>query len=136
VLQSVSRLAGEIVSPDVERAGQQLRSALSVLREKEDLVAIGAYQHGSDPVLDTALAHRARIEAFLRQRVEERSDPAATDRRLIELGASLERDLLSSQEEIPDAEEVPAAPGVAAGVLAASPTIAEPPAIPALGLSI
>ena len=49
VLQSVSRLVGEIVSPEVAAAGQQLRAALAVLREKEDLVAIGAYQHGSDP---------------------------------------------------------------------------------------
>ena len=86
VLQSVSRLVGEIVSPEVEQAGQQLRAALAVLREKEDLVAIGAYQPGSDPALDTALAHRARIERFLRQPVHERSDPLQTDARLLELG--------------------------------------------------
>ncbi len=49
VLSSVSRLVGEIVSPEVEQAGQQLRAALAVLREKEDLVAIGAYQAGQRP---------------------------------------------------------------------------------------
>ena len=64
VLQSVSRLVGEIVSPDVQQAAQQLRAALAVLREKEDLVAIGAYQHGSDPALDTALAHRGGDRAL------------------------------------------------------------------------
>ena len=68
VLQSVSRLLGEIVTPEVVEAGQRLRAALAVLAEKEDLVAIGAYQPGTDRVLDAALAHRSAIEAFLRQR--------------------------------------------------------------------
>jgi flagellum-specific ATP synthase len=131
VLQSVSRLANEIVAPEVAAASQQLRAAMSVLREKEDLVAIGAYQHGSDPVLDTALAHRAGIEAFLRQPVDERGEPGLTDRRLVELAASLERDLASGAEEIPDAEEVPSP-----DVPTAAPAIEQAPALPALGLSL
>ncbi len=90
VLQSVSRLVGEIVSPEVEQAGQRLRSALAVLREKEDLVAIGAYQPGTDRQLDAALAHRGRIEGFLRQRVHERSDPLQGDRQLLDLAGSLQ----------------------------------------------
>ncbi|HEX5225570.1 MAG TPA: FliI/YscN family ATPase [Solirubrobacteraceae bacterium] len=128
VLQSVSRLVGEIVSQEVVDAGQQLRSALAVLREKEDLVAIGAYQHGSDPVLDTALAHRGAIDGFLRQPVHERSDPAETDARLLELAASLASGL---ESDLPEAEEVadtePPAPPAGA---------AEDPAIPALGLHL
>jgi len=133
VLQSVSRLVGEIVSPEVARAGQQLRAALAVLHEKEDLVAIGAYQPGSDPALDAALSHRARIEAFLRQAVSEHSDPDDTDARLIELAASLTGELERLDGEIPDAEEVHPAPQAAA---APSIVTGEAPAIPALGLSI
>jgi flagellum-specific ATP synthase len=137
VLQSVSRLVGEIVSPQVADAGQQLRAALAVLREKEDLVSIGAYQHGSDPALDAALLHRARIEAFLRQPVDELSDPLETDARLLELASSLARELEHASGEIPDAEEVPAeqlASGPQPG--GGSPAAVGPPAIPALGLSI
>jgi flagellum-specific ATP synthase len=133
VLQSVSRLIGEIVSPEVEQAGQRLRAALAVLREKEDLVSIGAYQHGSDPALDVALAHRTRIERFLRQPVKERSDPQQTDARLLELGSSLASELERASGEIPDAEEVtPGHSGVADGAA----YDAGPPAIPALGLGI
>ncbi len=131
VLASVSRLVGEIVSPEVADAGQQLRAALAVLRDKEDLVSIGAYQPGSDPVLDVALAHRSRIEGFLRQPVRERSDPQHADARLLELAASLAEQLHGYSAEIPDAEEVPAdevAPAMPGDSLA--------PAIPALGLSI
>jgi flagellum-specific ATP synthase len=136
VLQSVSRLVGEIVSPPVARAAQQLRAALAVLHDKEDLVAIGAYQHGSDPPLDAALAHRDEINAFLRQAVDEYSDPRDTDLRLLELAASLTGEHPGEQEEIPDAEEVhPAGQQSDPGPLAPEGA-AELPAIPALGLSI
>ncbi len=86
-----------------------------MLREKEDLVAIGAYQPGSDPALDAALSHRSRIERFLRQPVHERSDPPQTDARLLELAASLAEELERSGGEIPDAEEVVAEPGGGTG---------------------
>jgi flagellum-specific ATP synthase len=130
VLQSVSRLVGEIVSAPVAQAGQQLRAALAVLREKEDLVSIGAYVPGSDPALDAALSHRTRIEAFLRQPVDQHSDPSATDALLLELAASLTGELQRLDGEIPDAEEVHAEAHGAGGLGG------EPPAIPALGLSI
>jgi F0F1-type ATP synthase beta subunit len=153
VLSSVSRLIGEIVPAEVEQAGQRLRAALAVMREKEDLVSIGAYQPGSDPALDTALAHRARIERFLRQPVRERSDPRQTDARLLELARSLAAELASVEGEIPDAEmvldepvsESPVVEGPVTGVLSTGPAgagavidpdIAGGPAIPALGLSI
>ncbi len=139
VLSSVSRLVGEIVSPEVERAGQQLRAALAVLHEKEDLVAIGAYQSGSDPALDTALAHRARIERYLRQPVHERSDPLHTDARLIALGNSLASELASAGDEIEDADVLAGEQDGAQGAPVAPPLPSDapgPPAIPALGLSI
>ena len=127
VLQSVSRLTGEIVDAGVVAAGQRLRSALASLAEKEDLVAIGAYQHGTDRLLDAALAHRAAIEAFLRQSVEERSDPAEADARLLALSDSLAH-ALERDEEIPDAEEVPDSAARPAEL--AAPTV---PALPPLG---
>ena len=147
VLQSVSRLVGEIVTPEVAAAGQQLRAALAVLSDKEDLVAVGAYQPGSDPALDASLAHRARIERFLRQPVHERSEPAATDAQLVELAASLAHALAGAPEEIEEAEEVPAVlaetdlPALggavqAAPIRGAGAGAGQPPAIPALGLSI
>ena len=127
VLQSVSRLTSEIVEPSVVEAGQQLRAALAALAEKADLVAIGAYQHGTDRLLDAALAHRAAIEAFLRQPVDERSDPAQADARLLAIARSLEA-MLAAGEQIPDAEEVPDG--------AAAPAGGTVPALPPLGLSI
>src|SRR5271155_3510438 len=70
VLQSVSRLVGEVVSDEVREAAQTLRSALSAYQEKEDLIAIGAYQPGTAPIVDAFIALRGEVDAFLRQSVD------------------------------------------------------------------
>ncbi len=156
VLQSVSRLTGEVVPAELAAAGQRLRAALAALREKEDLISIGAYQSGSDPLLDTALEHRPRIDAFLRQAVAEPSNPSDSDRALLDLSNSLERSLSQRSGEILDAEEVlpggapegstdtdaqasdlTEAADIGAGAGAASePFAGGSSAIPALGLSL
>lgn len=127
VLQSVSRLIGDIATPEVIAAGQSVRAALAALREKEDLISIGAYRPGSDPALDAALAHKQQIDAFLRQSVGERSDPTQSDTALLELAASLNAALAQSEEPVVDAEPVLVEPQVA--VLDNAPS-----AIPALRL--
>jgi flagellum-specific ATP synthase len=131
VSQSVSRLLSEIVSTDVIQAGQQLRTALASLREKEDLIAIGAYSPGSDPLLDAALAHRQRIDAFLRQRTDERSTPEDAEQQLLALAASLQSSLGVQRSEILDGEEVSSTEEPHA-----AHTEPGPSAIPALHLSV
>lgn len=90
ILQSVSRLLGEVVTPEVREAGQRVRAALAAYRDKEDLISIGAYQRGSDPLVDVAIAERAAINAFLRQRVDDPSTALQADQQLLEIGARLE----------------------------------------------
>jgi len=89
VLQSVSRLIGEITTPEVRDAGQRLRSAMAAYREKEDLISIGAYQRGTDPLLDAAIELRSDIDGFLRQRVEDFTSLPDADAALLALGAQL-----------------------------------------------
>jgi flagellum-specific ATP synthase len=79
VLASVSRLLGDVVSPEMKLCGQQLRAALAAYREKEDLIAIGAYQRGSNPLVDAAIVLRAQIDRFLCQAVDEPSTLADAD---------------------------------------------------------
>jgi flagellum-specific ATP synthase len=87
VLQSVSRLVGDIVSPEVRMAGQELRRLLAALRDKGDLISIGAYQPGSDPTVDSALAKRDAIERFLMQTVDYSSTAEEADAGLLGLVA-------------------------------------------------
>jgi flagellum-specific ATP synthase len=90
VLQSVSRLATEIVAPDVQVAAQELRRLMAAYRDKRDLIAIGAYERGSDPVTDRAIDLHAAIDAFLCQKVDEPTPAEQADELLIQLvGAGL-----------------------------------------------
>jgi flagellum-specific ATP synthase len=85
VLASVSRLVGEIVTPEVRAAGNEVRKLMATYKEKADLISIGAYQPGSDPLTDAAIAARGPIEAFLKQGVTEPSSAAAADAALAQL---------------------------------------------------
>jgi flagellum-specific ATP synthase len=89
VLQSVSRLQSEIQPPASRQAAGELRNLMAAYRDKEDLIAIGAYQPGGDPTVDTAIAMRGEIDGFLRQSVDDRSDLAEADQRLAELSGAL-----------------------------------------------
>ena len=81
VLASVSRLVGEVTSREVRGAGDDVRRLMAAFKEKEDLIAIGAYQPGADPLTDAAIAARRPIEGFLRQRVDDPSSAADADAR-------------------------------------------------------
>ena len=85
VLQSVSRLTGEISAPDVAAAAQEARALLAAWHDKRDLIAIGAYERGSDPLVDRALELKPAIDAFLRQAVDAPSTPEEADDALLSL---------------------------------------------------
>jgi len=85
ILQSVSRLMPELTDPEHRAAALNLRDALAALKEAQDLLNIGAYVSGSNPRVDRALELRERINTFLRQPVEERTDLPATRDHLIAL---------------------------------------------------
>jgi flagellum-specific ATP synthase len=128
VLQSVSRLITEITTPDVREAGQRLRSALAAYREKEDLISIGAYQRGTDPLLDAAITLRPDIDGFLRQRVEDFTSLPDADNALLAIGERLPGPPEIVVPEI-DVEAAPVRPpnvsiGGPGGALSAIPSLA------------
>ncbi len=90
VLASISRVAGRVVTPEQAAAAQRLRSILAARAEVADLVDVGAYVAGSNPLVDTALAHAGAIEAFLRQRMDERAPAEQSWARLAELVRTLD----------------------------------------------
>jgi flagellum-specific ATP synthase len=85
VLESISRLANEVTTPEVLAAAAALRETLAAYRAKEDLITIGAYAAGGDPAVDYAIAKLPQIDAFLRQRADESSEAAATDAAVVQL---------------------------------------------------
>ncbi len=64
---SLSRLLPQLASEAQLHAAVRLRRWWAAYEEKRDLIALGAYQRGSDSGVDEALSRWARIERFLRQ---------------------------------------------------------------------
>ena len=73
VLESVSRLTRDICTPEEVALAGKAREHLALYRKNEDLVSIGAYQKGSNPALDRAVALHEPLRNFLRQGVREHS---------------------------------------------------------------
>jgi flagellum-specific ATP synthase len=53
------------------RSAQRFRQFYSAYRQQRDLIAVGAYQKGSDPRTDEAIALYPRLSAFLQQETDE-----------------------------------------------------------------
>lgn len=71
--QSISRAMHTITSADHQRAARRLKQLYSRYQRSRDLISVGAYAPGSDPVLDQAIALHDKIEAFLCQEIHEKS---------------------------------------------------------------
>ena len=73
VLGSLSRLMPQLVSPEHAAQAGALREILAAWRDGRDLVEIGAYQAGTNPILDRALRLMPALRVFLRQGEREAS---------------------------------------------------------------
>jgi flagellum-specific ATP synthase len=73
VLESISRLMPAITGREQQDAARLIRELLGVYRDHEDLISIGAYRRGGNPLVDLAIDMREEIKTFLTQRREESS---------------------------------------------------------------
>jgi FliI/YscN family ATPase len=85
VLQSVSRLAPRLCSPEQKAAAAKIREALATHQRSEDLINLGAYASGANPKLDAAIRLRPRLLDFLKQASREESGFLKTMAELSEL---------------------------------------------------
>ncbi len=92
VLQSVSRVMSDIVSPEQLRAAQFLIQLMAEYRNSEDLINLGAYQPGANPRLDAAVHLKEKVDEFLQQHRDEGINTPLSLQKLqalVELGRSL-----------------------------------------------
>jgi flagellum-specific ATP synthase len=75
---SISRVMQEIAPGAHLAAARQFRQTLSTYQQHRDLIAIGAYQRGSDPRVDQALALWPRMQRFLQQDMREQVNLATS----------------------------------------------------------
>ena len=72
VLASVSRVMSDIISPEHKKAAGELKRALAIYRDAEDLINIGAYVKGSNAKIDQSIELMDGILGFLQQSTDER----------------------------------------------------------------
>jgi flagellum-specific ATP synthase len=70
--RSLSRVMADIVSPEHAAAASSLRRLWSAFEENRDLILMGAYAPGSDPLIDDAIVRRPELLDFMRQAPAER----------------------------------------------------------------
>ncbi|MBI1858383.1 MAG: FliI/YscN family ATPase [Candidatus Melainabacteria bacterium] len=85
VLSSVSRLFPEIASKEHQQAAGFIRNMMATYNNAEDLIAIGAYEKGSDPRIDKAVALKPVIDSFLQQGIFETTNFEETQKLLQEI---------------------------------------------------
>ena len=67
ILQSASRVIDKVISKEQYNRFLKLKRVLSLIKENEVLIRVGAYKKGMDKELDAALAKKDVIKAFLTQ---------------------------------------------------------------------
>ncbi|SFS12915.1 FliI/YscN family ATPase [Sphingomonas jatrophae] len=82
--KSLSRVMSDIVAPEHAAAAAMCKRLWSIYEENRDLVLMGAYAQGSDPMIDAAIAHQPVILDFISQPAKAQIDMAQSIADLVE----------------------------------------------------
>ncbi|MEL0028342.1 MAG: flagellar protein export ATPase FliI [Perlucidibaca sp.] len=83
--QSVSRAMNDIIDKEHRLLVRRFRQTWALYQQNRDLIAIGAYQRGSDPRLDEAVQLQPLMTAYLQQDTDEAVDVARAGEQLRQL---------------------------------------------------
>jgi flagellum-specific ATP synthase len=78
ILDSLSRLMPSVCRPEHLEKARRVRKLLAAYTASEDLIRVGAYQKGLDPVLDKAIEVIPALNKFLQQRGDEKTSLSST----------------------------------------------------------
>ncbi|GAB4317251.1 MAG: flagellar protein export ATPase FliI [Candidatus Zixiibacteriota bacterium] len=78
VLDSISRVAKDVLTREERELAGAARDILATYREAEDLISVGAYKRGSSPDIDRAIDTISHLTGFLRQQTDEFTDAEST----------------------------------------------------------
>jgi flagellum-specific ATP synthase len=82
VLASISRLMNDVITKEHKMLAGRVKNILSVYREAEDLINIGAYVRGNNPRIDEAIMYIDKIQDFLQQEIDDKIDYEETLKKL------------------------------------------------------
>lgn len=82
---SISRAMTALISDNEFELVRRFKLLYSRYQRSRDLISVGAYVRGSDPLLDQAIAIQPQLESFLRQGIDERVEVAQSRDSLADL---------------------------------------------------
>lgn len=85
VLESISRVMNDIITKEHRLAVTKAVELLATYKSAEDLISVGAYQKGTNPKIDKAIAMHDVLMSFLKQDIDETHSFDETVRTLIEI---------------------------------------------------
>ena len=119
---SISRSMASIVSPEHLLAANQVKQLYSRYEQSKDLISVGAYTSGIDPITDLAIARQPQINAFLSQGLNESTNLLDSLSQLLKILEPLESDDQAASTAAVEANTVaanvvdaPATGGIALG---------------------
>ncbi len=85
VLGSISRLSMDLLTKKQLVSVRRFKELYASYKKQESLILVGAYQQGSDPLVDEAIVKIHRINQFLQQDIEEKNSFEETMQKLEEI---------------------------------------------------
>ncbi|MBU2884096.1 flagellar protein export ATPase FliI [Psychrosphaera sp. B3R10] len=86
--RSISRVMPQVTSPEHLHMALMFKKLLSAYEQNKDLISIGAYAAGSNPIVDKAIQLKPVIDAYLQQRMD---DVVPYDQALMQLQALVQQ---------------------------------------------
>ncbi|OOO00128.1 MAG: flagellar protein export ATPase FliI [Epulopiscium sp. Nele67-Bin004] len=86
VLASISRVMGDITSPEHRKWAMEIKKYMAIYHEAEDLINVGAYNKGSNPEIDKAIVKMEAINKFLTQQTSDNISIDETLKLMKEIG--------------------------------------------------
>jgi len=85
ILQSISRVMIDIVDAEQKTRANDVMNIVATHKKAEDIINIGAYVNGSNPGIDYAIKMVDKVNAFLRQNIDEKIDFTEAKKQLLNL---------------------------------------------------
>ena len=111
VLSSLSRCMKDVVTKEHAMLARQMRELLAAYKEVEDMVMLGTYVRGTNPVADRAIAMINDLNGFLRQGIYEKSTLAGTTERMEDLLVGESKTSARKSDYVASTQRLPAFTG-------------------------
>jgi len=86
----------QVIDPQHLKKAQRFKQRLARYQQARDLISVGAYMKGSDPLTDFAVERIERMQLFLRQGLNERATHLVS---VAQMKSTIEPDQMSNPEK-------------------------------------